>query len=362
MKRLNEWIAFYLVMTFGVLSCVTPSLVVAQEQPLSSMTSKKTIEMARRNDPSQPVQLRLKALVAKGLSLDAYPVALAQAWIDYTRQAYFRKNRVAWTEALSEAQSVVAAIERDGDRTIVTARLLPSSKKLRDDLWRAAESFKQAGESRCGAWQTARLEVALIAAGHADRDMGWRAARPYIQRAERFALEADAKIKACAEPKPTPKQEPSPADKKPSEEAVTAPSAAGKTIDVTPVQAISDRVHFARDSAEVGDVSALVLEQVSYVLRANPAIVLDLRGYAEDLSSADENETLALSRAQSVRDYLVETGVGAERLVVQPGTAQSSAGKTPQDRAKLRRVEFVPTSSENVPMEYQDKDLATEGP
>ena len=362
MKRIHASFAFSRLLITALLSCVVSSYVVAQEQLPNSLASKKSTEVSRRNDPSQPLQLRLKALIAKGVSLDAYPVALAQAWIDYVRQSYFRKSQTAWTEALTEAQSVVDAIERDGDKANVTARLLPSAKKLRDDLWRAAQSFKQAGEFRCGAWQTARLEVALIAAGYADRDMGWRAARPFIQRAERLARDAKVKIKACAEPKPAPKQEQPSTDNKPSDGAIAAPPAAGKTINLTPVQAIPDRVHFGRDSAEVGDVSALVLEQVSYALRANPSIVLDLRGFADELSSTDENEKLALSRAQSVHDYLVETGIGAERLVVQPGTAQSSPGNAAQPRAKVRRVEFVPTNSGNVPMEYQDKDLATEGP
>ena len=132
-------------------------------------------------------------------------------------------------------------------------------------------------------------------------------------------------------------------------------------MDVKPRLSLPDRVHFARDSAELSDISALVLEQVSYVMRAHPAIVLDLLGYADELSGRDDNEKLALARSQAVRDYLVETGVGRERLVIRPGAMLSNVGEAALERAKARRVEFVSTNNEGVPLEHQDKDLSTEG-
>ena len=333
----------------------------AAEEPSAKSVASKKSSNVHRDDPTQNIQRRLKNLVAQGSVLDAYPIALAQAWIDFARESYFRKDRRASAEALSEAQFVVEAIERDGDQAKVDARLIQSSTKLRDDLWRKAEGFKRDVEFRCATWQTARMEVALIAAGRADRDMGWRAARAFVNRAERFSRDAEAKLKACAEPKPIPEKEQLPVEKKSADDVAAAPPTAGKAIDPTSIQSIPDRVHFRNESAELSDVSALVLEQVSYVLRANPTIVLDLRGYAKDLSTLDENEQLGIARAQAVQDYLVETGVARERLIVRPGSQESGEGKTAIERAKARRVELVPTSSESIPMEYQDKDLAIDG-
>jgi OmpA-OmpF porin, OOP family len=123
-----------------------------------------------------------------------------------------------------------------------------------------------------------------------------------------------------------------------------------------------DRVHFGFESAEVSDVSALVLEQVSYVLRGNPSLVIDVVGFANELATSEENEKLALARAQAVQEYLIETGVGRERLAIRAGKLESGAETKAPERAKGRRVEFVPTSSDAIPMEYQDKDLTTEGP
>ena len=169
-------------------------------------------------------------------------------------------------------------------------------------------------------------------------------------------------MNTCANPKPAPKVEERVDDKKPQGEVAPAVPSAGKTVDPSPVHSIRDRVHFAREGAELSDVSALVLEQVSYVLRANPAIILDLVGYANELSTPDENEKLAIARAQAVQEYLIETGVGRERLMVKPGAVSPMAQTSSTERAKARRVELVPTNSESIPMDYQDKDLTTEGP
>lgn len=368
MRKVNRSILL-LVITLAVSLCgaAFSSNVVAAEQVNQDAASTKLSAQSRPQDPAQALQKRLKEQIARGVSIDSYAVALAQAWIDYVRESYARKDRRASGEALLEAQAVIDAIEREGQDAKVNVRVIPSSKKLRDDLWLKAPEFKNDAEFRCATWQTARMEIALVAAGRADDDMGWRAARPFVQRAERFAREAQGRMKACAELKPAakaaqPDVEETLPEKEPSADAKSPAQSAGKAVEPALVQSLPDRVHFARESGELSDVSALVLEQVSYVMRANPSIVLDLVGYADELSSAEDNGKLALARAQAVQEYLIETGIGGERLNVRSGELVTSAGKSVLERAKARRVEFVPTQSETIPVEYQDKDLATEGP
>ena len=322
----------------------------------------------RSDDPTRALQIRLRLQVAKGVTLDSYAVGLAQAWLDYVRETYFRKDRRASREALAEAQAVIEAMEKDGAEARVNARIIASSSRLRDDLWRQAAAFKQHPQWPCGAWPTARLEVALVAAGRANNDFGWRAARQFVQRAERHMRDADEKLKACAEPKPVATETPAKSAPEASGEITDAPldtptkPQTSAVADAAPALSLPDRVHFARDSAELSDVSALVLEQVSYIMRANAAVTLDLRGHADELPTAADSEKLATARAQAVRDYLLETGIGRERMNVQPGKAEAGEGKSGAERAKLRRVELIPTQSDPVPIEYQDKDLSTEGP
>lgn len=346
-----------------LLALVASQFATAAEVAATAVDRLSAGASSRRDDPAGNLQMRLREQVAKGASIDAYAVALAQAWLDYGRESYFRKDRRASKQALDEAKAVIEAVENRGADATVDARIMPSSSRLRDDLWRKAAVFKQHAEFRCATWQTARMEIALVAAGRANNDMGWRAARPFVARAERFAKEADQKLAACAAPKPAEADARPPAQENNVElGAVAAPPQAAKTIEIAPIQSLPDRVHFARESAELSDISALVLEQVSYVMRANPVIVLDLRGYADELASASENEQLALARAQAVREYLIETGIGRERLIVKSVSTTTAEGLSSLERAKLRRVELVPTQSESIPIEYQDKDLSTEGP
>ena len=359
METLMRILVLALILLVGAPSATSAAEPVAPSNVERAMNRGPT----RNDDPTRALQMRLRQAVAKGVPLESYPIALAQAWLDYSREAYFRKDRRASTEALQEAHDVMESVERSGADAQVSARIIPSSSRLRDDLWQRAANFKAHDQFPCGAWQTARLEVALVAAGRANNDFGWRAARPFIQRAERYARVADAKIAACAEPKPAQGNAPAKTDE------ITAPAKEDSVVSppVKPGEKpaalnLPDRVHFAGDSAELSEVSALVLEQVSYVMRASPVIVIDLQGYADELPNAAENEKLATARAQAVRDYLLETGIGRERLNVLSGKSESGENKAGQARAKLRRVELIPTQSDRVPTEYQDKDLRTEGP
>ena len=346
-----------------LLAIFAPQFAAAGEVAATAFDRLSAGASSRRDDPAGKLQMQLKDQVAKGVSIDAYAVGLAQAWLDYGRESYFRKDRRASKEALDEAKMVIEALENQGAAATVDARIMPSSSQLRDDLWRKVAAFKRHAEFRCATWQTARMEIALVAAGRANNDMGWRAARPFVRRAERFAKDADQKLAACAAPKPAAAETQPPAQEKTVEPgAVAASPQAAKTIESAPVQSLPDRVHFARETAELSDVSALVLEQVSYVMRANPVIVLDLRGFADELTSAEENKQLALARAQAVRDYLIETGIGRERLMAKTGSTSAAEGLSSLERAKLRRVELAPTQSKSIPIEYQDKDLSTEGP
>jgi OmpA-OmpF porin, OOP family len=347
-----------------VLLCgfVRTTAVVADEAKVGASESKKPLGKMSREDPAKSEQLRVKNLIAKGMTLDNYSIALAQAWLDYGRETHVRKDRLASGEALHEARVVIDVIERHGLAAKIDARVIPSSSRLREDLWRRAEGYKRDAEIDCGAWPVARMEIALIAAGRADRDMGWRVARPYVQRAERLSREAEAKLQACAQVKIVVKKDVVPDEKKMNDAVPSAPKMEPASIAPGDMPKMPNRVHFSFESAEVSDISALVLEQVSYVLRGNPSLVIDVVGFANDLATSEENEKLALARAQAVQEYLIETGVGRERLAIRVDKSESGAETKTSERTKGRRVDFVPTSSDAIPMEYQDKDLATEGP
>lgn len=105
-------------------------------------------------------------------------------------------------------------------------------------------------------------------------------------------------------------------------------------------------VHFAFDDAEVQeDVRPALDRFAELVQRHYPGSMITVEGFADPAGAPEYNQQLSQRRADSVRGYLVETGIpdgslravgyGEERLVV-PGAAGQASG------AELnRRVVFV---------------------
>lgn len=104
----------------------------------------------------------------------------------------------------------------------------------------------------------------------------------------------------------------------------------------------TNAIHFAFKSAELGEGSEVVLEQVTGLLRQHPEVQLVIEAHTDDVGSNAYNMELSQQRAQTVLTYLEMHGVAAERLVpVGHGKNQPIASnKTDEGRSKNRRVEF----------------------
>ena len=102
-------------------------------------------------------------------------------------------------------------------------------------------------------------------------------------------------------------------------------------------------VHFALDQDSISGESAAVLNKIADVLRAYPSIAVDLHGHTDSRASQAYNQDLARRRAENARRYLLNQGIGPERMTLR------SLGETEllveeSDRtnyARNRRVEFV---------------------
>lgn len=119
-------------------------------------------------------------------------------------------------------------------------------------------------------------------------------------------------------------------------------------LDFTSVQELNhaklrtNAVHFAFKSAELGDGSETVLEQVVGLLRQHPEVQLVIEAHTDDIGSRAYNIDLSQQRAQSVQAYLHAQGIAQERLIsVGHGKNQPIASnKTEEGRSQNRRVEF----------------------
>jgi len=110
-----------------------------------------------------------------------------------------------------------------------------------------------------------------------------------------------------------------------------------------PVAAVSPygNIQFEFDSSVLKTSSYPVLDATSADMRANSSVVT-LAGYASSEGTAAHNMRLSKDRANSVKTYLVNSGVDAKRLKVKAfGETHPIADNSTEDgRVANRRVEF----------------------
>jgi OOP family OmpA-OmpF porin len=90
-----------------------------------------------------------------------------------------------------------------------------------------------------------------------------------------------------------------------------------------------------------------VLDEAVVILKANPKITGEVRGFTDSTASAEYNQKLSEGRAKAVRDYFIKQGIAAERIRAK-GFGESNpvaSNDTAAGRALNRRVELHPDSN-----------------
>jgi OmpA-OmpF porin, OOP family len=103
-------------------------------------------------------------------------------------------------------------------------------------------------------------------------------------------------------------------------------------------------IYFDTSKATIKPESRPVLQKVLNYLEMNKDVKLEIQGYTDSVGSDDLNQKLSDARAKSVRKYLVDKGIAADRLTAK-GFGESNpadTNKTREGRAKNRRIEFMP--------------------
>lgn len=104
-------------------------------------------------------------------------------------------------------------------------------------------------------------------------------------------------------------------------------------------------IQFETGSAKIKASSNNILNQVVEVMNENPSYDLEIHGHTDNTGNADKNLKLSEDRAASVRTYLENKGISADRMksfghgITQPIADNSTAA----GRAQNRRVEFKVT-------------------
>ena len=107
---------------------------------------------------------------------------------------------------------------------------------------------------------------------------------------------------------------------------------------------IKQQVQFALDQDIILPESTPLLLEIADVLIKNPRIKrVEVQGHTDNTGTPEHNQDLSDRRAASVRDWLVQHGVVADRLVAK-GYGQTKPlvpNVTTANKAKNRRVQFI---------------------
>lgn len=110
---------------------------------------------------------------------------------------------------------------------------------------------------------------------------------------------------------------------------------------------INEQINFELNSATIaGALSFRILDDVALVLYERPEVEIRIEGHTDSQGSASYNLGLSQDRADSVRLYLIQQGIAADRMTAL-GVGEErplESNDTPEGRAVNRRVEFHITS------------------
>jgi outer membrane protein OmpA-like peptidoglycan-associated protein len=153
------------------------------------------------------------------------------------------------------------------------------------------------------------------------------------------------------QPEPAPEPEPQPVvadtdgDGVPDTVDECPETPAGMTVNEQGCSALDvtlEGVYFASGSAELKDSSRAVLDEVVQALKNFPAARVEIGAHTDAQGAKSLNQALSEQRAESVKAYLVEQGIAADRLEAK-GYGESTPvadNATAEGRAKNRRVEL----------------------
>ncbi len=114
------------------------------------------------------------------------------------------------------------------------------------------------------------------------------------------------------------------------------------------LEALTARIHFEFNRAQITDESAAILQRKAEALRAHPDVTMTIEGHCDERGSLEYNQALGLRRAQAAAEYLETLGISRSRFrLVSFGEERPlQMGSNEAAWAQNRRDEFVMTAGD----------------
>jgi outer membrane protein OmpA-like peptidoglycan-associated protein len=102
---------------------------------------------------------------------------------------------------------------------------------------------------------------------------------------------------------------------------------------------------FETSKAVIAPSSEATLSEALATLKENPEVVVEVRGYTDNVGNVASNKALSQRRAEAVKTWLVTKGIDAARVTAKGFGPENPIGDnaTTEGRAMNRRIEFYRT-------------------
>jgi outer membrane protein OmpA-like peptidoglycan-associated protein len=106
---------------------------------------------------------------------------------------------------------------------------------------------------------------------------------------------------------------------------------------------VLDGITFETDKDEINPESEVTLNKTFLILKNNPTLSVEIKGYTDNVGNASYNKKLSQQRAEAVRIWLVKKGIDALRIKASGyGELNPIADNNhPEGRVKNRRIEII---------------------
>ncbi len=106
---------------------------------------------------------------------------------------------------------------------------------------------------------------------------------------------------------------------------------------------VLENVFFESGSSALLPESEHELKHLVQLMEDNPDISISIHGHTDNVGSPDDNQVLSLDRSESIKNYLVQSGVGGSRIACKGfgETRPIDTNDTEEGRSRNRRSEFI---------------------